>query len=332
MALGSGTKNLNFSDVEIAAARVLGKVKHTPLLSFQSLNRITGANVWIKPETLQETGSFKFRGAYNAISAIPENKRKYGVVAASSGNHAQGIAHAASLHGITSHIVMPIDAPAIKIERTKKFGGIVRLYDRYKEDRVAIANEIAAKNNATFIHPYENLDVIAGQGTCGLEICDDLKQQGEVLDRMLVCTGGGGLIAGITLAVANKFPNAKIHACEPYGFDDYARSLVSGTREQIDLKNRTICDAIMTPSPGENSFNICKNYLSEGLQATDQEVLEAVAFAFSEMKLVVEPGGAIALACLLNSAKQYQGETIALTLSGGNVDPKILTSALELAK
>ncbi|MFK7902499.1 MAG: threonine/serine dehydratase, partial [Nitratireductor sp.] len=319
-----------YKDVQIAAKRIEDAAMKTPLLNFSVLDDLIGAKIWLKAETLQVTGAFKFRGAYNAIKALTKDVRANGVVAASSGNHAQAIAKAASMFDIPSYIVMPQDTPQIKLDRTRAFGASVILYDRYNEDRIKIATDIAAKKQTPFIHPYEHFEVIAGQGTCGLEICETLKAQNETLDHVLVCTGGGGLMAGITLCVNKHFPNAKIHSCEPLEFDDYARSIQTGKREDNNPDARSICDAIVTPSPGINSFAICASKLSTGLVASDSQVLNAVAYAFNELKLVVEPGGAIALACLLQNKQMFKGKTIALTLSGGNIDPQILNKALQV--
>ena len=317
-----------YSDIAQAAMRIKGQAILTPLLRSDLLDEITGATVFIKPETLQVTGSFKFRGAYNAISKLDASARKKGVLAASSGNHAQGIAEAAKRLGVEATIVMPSDAPRIKIERTKRSGATVILYDRMTEDRDAMSQRIAEESGAVFIHPYDNPDVIAGQGTCGLEICLDLQKRGKAPDHVLVCTGGGGLTAGIALSLKHHFASARVHSCEPDEFDDYRRSLMSGKREKNLVQGGSVCDAIVTPSPGEISFAINRNLLGEGFAIGDEEALGAVAFAFNELKLVVEPGGAAALAALLQQGKKFKGKTVVVVLTGGNIDPDILARAL----
>lgn len=322
-------KNLpDYQDIIRAAERIDGIAVKTGLLQNSELNALTGANVFIKPENLQKTGSFKFRGAYNAISALGAEQRKAGVVACSSGNHAQGIAEAARLLGVPATIVMPQDSPEIKVQRTRRSGAQIVLYDREVEDRDEIAQRLCAAQNASFIHPFENPDVIAGQGTTGLEICQQLEQLGQTPDRVLVCTGGGGLTAGLSLALTHHFPTVKIHSVEPEGFDDYRRSLSAGTRTSNKQKSGSICDALLTETPGETGFAINKNLLAEGLYVSDQQALQAVKIAFEELKLVVEPGGAVALAALLQAGKLWQGETIICILSGGNIDPDMMAKAL----
>jgi threonine dehydratase len=328
-------KNIpDYQDVLNAAERIKGTVIKTPLLQNQQLNKITGANIFIKPESLQRTGSFKFRGAYNAISMIENAKRKYGVVACSSGNHAQGVAEAARLMDIKATIVMPHDSPIIKLERTRRAGAEVKIYDRDKQDRDAIASNICQDTGATYIHPYDNHNVIAGQGTTGLEIANQLQGQNQGkainLHRALVCTGGGGLTSGLALALDHHFKNVKIHSVEPEGFDDYRRSLNAGERVENLEKSGSICDALLTESPGEIGFQINRSLLAEGLTVSDEEALLAVKFAFHELKLVVEPGGAVALAALLKAGNKWSGETIVCVISGGNIDPKMMAMALAL--
>ncbi len=311
-----------FDDVAAAARRLEGQAVRTPLLTNDILDGLTGARVFLKPECLQRTGSFKFRGAYNAISSLSDAERAAGVVACSSGNHAQGVAEAARLLGVAATIVMPADAPAIKHARTKRSGARVIGYDRGREDRDVIAAKVCAETGAAFIHPYDNRMVIAGQGTSGLEIAEDIASAGLSCDRVLVCTGGGGLTAGVALAVHQRFPNAKIHCVEPEGFDDHRRSLEAGERVANGRLSGSICDALLAPSPGELGFAINREHLAGGLTVSDEEACEAVRFAFAELKLVLEPGGAVALAALLQAGKAFAGETIACVLSGGNVDPE----------
>ncbi|HEX7881853.1 MAG TPA: threonine/serine dehydratase [Afipia sp.] len=308
------------ADVD-AAARVLASVAvRTRLLSSPALDALTGARVFLKPEVLQRTGSFKFRGAFNKLSSIPEAARKAGVVAFSSGNHAQGVAAAAQILGMPAAIVMPSDAPVSKIERTKSYGAEVIPYDRDKEDRDAIARDLARKRGATVVPPYDDPWVIAGQGTVGREIAEDLTALGIVPDLVSAPASGGGLMAGIALATKAKFPNVGLVTVEPYGFDDHARSFSAGERQPHRAVGRTICDALMASIPGEITFAVNQKLGVQGVTVTDDEVAKAVAFAFRELKLVVEPGGAVALAALLAGHIDAKGKTIAIVLSGGNVD------------
>ena len=319
-----------FKDIADAAERIANRAVKTPLLSCERLNSLCDAEVFVKPECLQRTGSFKFRGAYNAISQLRQNELDQGIISSSSGNHAQGVAAACALLGARATIIMPADAPQLKVERTKAHGADVRFYDRASEDRELVAKQTIAEIGGTFIHPFEHPDVIAGQGTVGLEIANDLHALGKKLDRVLVCTGGGGLTAGVLLAVKNSFPDAEIHAVEPQGFDDYRRSLAAGERLANPSNSGSICDAILTPMPGKLSFAICKDLLSETLTISDDEALSAMKFAFQELKLVLEPGGAAALAAMLQAANRWSGETIVVVASGGNVDAEVFAKALEL--
>ena len=319
----------SFSDIEAAADRIQGQAVETPLISVPLLDEQTGAKVFLKPECLQRTGSFKFRGAYNRLSCIPEDRREAGVVACSSGNHAQGIAEAARLLGMNATIVMPSDAPAIKRMRTERSGARIVAYDRVTEDREAIALEIQTRTGATFVHPYNDPAVIAGQGTCGLEISLGLEAMGLAPDVVLVCCGGGGLTAGVALAVKTRHPDCQVFAVEPEGFDDYGRSLKSGQRETNARLSGSICDAILTDRPGEVGFAINRERLEAGLVVSDDEALSAVAFAFHEAKLVVEPGGAVALATLLAGRLDVRGKNVAAVLSGGNIDPDMMVRALQ---
>jgi threonine dehydratase len=282
-----------------------------------------GGRVFLKPEVLQRTGSFKFRGAYNKLSSIPQAGRKAGVVAFSSGNHAQGVAFAAQLLNMPAAIVMPSDAPVSKIERTKSYGAEVIPYDRDKEDRDAIARDLASKRGATVVPPYDDPWVIAGQGTVGREIAEDLAALGIIPDIVSAPASGGGLMAGIALATKAQFPDASLITAEPHGFDDHARSFSAGKREPHRAVGRTICDALMASIPGEITFAINQKLGTQGVTATDDEVGKAVAFAFRELKLVVEPGGAVALAALLAGRFDAKGKTVAIVLSGGNVDAEM---------
>ncbi|MBN9601892.1 MAG: threonine/serine dehydratase [Afipia felis] len=317
-----------YADIE-AAARVLAPVAvRTRLLSSPALDAQTGARVFIKPEVLQRTGSFKFRGAYNRLSLIPVGERAKGVVAFSSGNHAQGVAAAAQLLGLPATIVMPADAPVFKRERTKSYGARVVLYDRDRESREEIAQKIAAESGATLVPPFDDPHIITGQGTVGLEIAEDMQTLGLAPDIVSAPASGGGLMAGIALAIHHHFPQAKLFTAEPDGYDDHARSLASGQRQRHHAQNRTFCDALMAPEPGELTFAINSRLLAGGVAATDAEVTQAMALAFRELKLVVEPGGSVALAALLAGRMEAGGKTVVIVLSGGNVDAGLYADAI----
>jgi threonine dehydratase len=311
------------ADVEAAAARLAGVAVRTPLINSPVLDAAVGARVFLKAETLQRTGSFKFRGAYNRISQIPAEQRSGGVVAYSSGNHAQGVAAAAKLLGMRAAIVMPRDAPKAKRERTAALGAEVVLYDRLTEDRAAIAKKIAAERGATLVPPYDDPMIIAGQGTIGREIVEDLAALGWLPDIVVIGASGGGLAAGISLAISARVPGAKFYTAEPEGFDDTARSFRSGHRETNAKMSGTICDALMTQTPGELTFPNTRELIGEGVAASDEEVGRAVAFAFRELKLVVEPGGAIGLAALLAGKVPVKDKIVVGVLSGGNVDVEL---------
>jgi threonine dehydratase len=308
------------ADIEAAARVVAPFVVRTPLLSFPVLNERAGTKVFLKPEMLQRTGSFKFRGAFNKLSSIPQDKRSGGVVAFSSGNHAQGVAAAAKILNMQATIVMPADSPLTKRERTKAYGAEVVLYDRDREDREAIANDIAGKRGATLVRPYDDPFVIAGQGTAGREIAEDMAALGLVPDIVVAPASGGGLIAGVATAVKARFPQAEIIVAEPEGYDDHALSLRVGHREAHPAAARTICDALMAAMPGEMTFSINSKLLARGVSVTDAEVGAAVAFAYRELKLVVEPGGAVGLAALLAGRIDARDKNVVIVLSGGNVD------------
>jgi threonine dehydratase len=284
------------------------------------LDERVGAKVFLKPEMLQRTGSFKFRGAFNRLSAIPLSDRGGGVVAFSSGNHAQGVAAAAKILNMQATIVMPADAPLSKRERTKAYGAEVVLYDRSRDDREAIARDIAAKSGATLVRPYDDPLVIAGQGTVGKEIAEDMAALGLTPDIVVAPASGGGLVAGVATAIKARYPLASVMVAEPEGFDDHALSLRLGKREPHRGEGRTICDALMAAIPGEITFAINGQLLAQGITATDEEVGTAVGFAFRELKLVVEPGGAVGLAALLAGRIDVAGKNVVIVLSGGNVD------------
>ncbi len=313
------------ADVDEAARRLAGVALHTPLLTSAALDAMTGGRVFLKAETLQRTGSFKFRGAYNKLAAIPPEQRGGGVVAFSSGNHAQGVAAAARLLGMRCVIVMPFDAPRAKRERTAALGAEIVLYDRAHDDREAIANDIAARRGAILVPPYDDALIIAGQGTAGREIVEDLGALGLVPDVVVVTASGGGLTAGIALAIKTRVPTAMLYTAEPQGFDDHARSFRSGRREQNAALTGTICDALMARMPGKLTFAINQSLVGAGVVASDQEVAAAVAFAFAELKLVVEPGGAVALAALMTDKVDIKNKIAVAVLSGGNVDPEVFS-------
>ena len=311
---------VSHADIDAAARAIAPFAVRTPLLSPPVLGEWVGAKVFVKPEVLQRTGSFKFRGAFNKLSSIPANARGGGVVAFSSGNHAQGVAAAAQILNMRATIVMPADAPLAKRERTKALGAEVVLYDRDREDREAIARDIAGKRGATLVPPYDDPMVIAGQGTVGREIAEDLAALGIDPDVVVVPVSGGGLVAGVATAIKARFPKAMVISAEPEGFDDHARSLRAGKREAHGASGRTICDALMALTPGEITFAINSRLLAKGVTASDAEVVAAVAFAFRELKLVVEPGGAVGLAAVLAGHVEARGKNVVIVLSGGNVD------------
>lgn len=310
----------DFEDITAASQRIEGLAVRTPLLESQILNERVSARVLIKPENLQRMGAFKFRGAYNMISRLNADEWPGGVTTCSSGNHAQGVAEAARLCGLKATIVMPADAPALKLERTRRAGAEVVTYDRDSEDREAIAARIAEERGAKFIPPYNSPDIIAGQGTVGAELMRDAAERGAEPDAVLAPCGGGGLVSGVALAVKHLRAEAEVWAVEPEGFDDLARSLESGQRECNPSNSGSICDALLSPTPGELTFPIIQQLLAGALSVSDDDARAAIRFAFEELKLVVEPGGAVALAALLSGRFKADGKTVAIILSGGNID------------
>lgn len=311
---------IGIRDVEAAAARLLEVSVRTPLLRSYELDRLAKGTVVLKPECLQRTGSFKIRGAYNLLSQLSKSQAARGAVAWSSGNHAQGVAAAGSMLGIPTTIVMPEDAPRQKLANTRKLGGEVITYDRYTGDREAIARAIAAERGAEIVPSYDHEHIIAGQGTVGLEIAEQCAEAGLTVDQVLICCGGGGLTAGSAIALKARLPKVSVHTVEPDAFDDTLRSLKLGERVEVDDSARSICDALLSPSPGEMTFEINRRLVADGLSVTDEEVREAMRFAFRHLKLVVEPGGAVALAAVLAGKINTAGKTTVVVLSGGNVD------------
>ncbi|MBB4292891.1 threonine dehydratase [Rhizobium leguminosarum] len=312
-----------------ARARLRGHIRRTPLLSSPFLNEIAGRRLFVKAECLQHSGSFKFRGGWSAVSGLDPAVRARGVIAFSSGNHAQGVALAAKLHGVPAVIIMPSDAPKLKIANTRAFGAEVVLYDRANEDRDEIGARLSAERGLTLIKPFDEPLVIAGQGTTGLEISEQAEEEGVTSAEVLVPCGGGGLTSGIALALEASAPGFRVRPCEPSDFDDTTRSLVSGRIERNASMSGSICDAILTPQPGNITFPILKRLAGPGIVVTDEEALRAMALAFVRLKIVVEPGAAVALAAALFHDKDLESDTIVVVTSGGNVDSDIFSTALE---
>lgn len=319
-----------FADIEAAAARIAGHAVRTPLIESPALNDRLGRRILIKPETLQRVGAFKFRGAYNRLSQLSREEAQRGVVAFSSGNHAQGVALAARLLGMPALIVMPADAPTVKVEATRGYGADIKLYDRLTESREAIAAQVAAERGAVIVPAFDDPDIIAGQGTVGLEIVAQAKALETPLARVIAPLGGGGLMAGTSLAVKTLSPQTAVIGVEPAGFDDTLRSLQKGERIVTKPATRSLCDALESPAPGELTFPILQKTVADVAVVTDAEVAEAMRYAFSVLKLVVEPGGSVGLAALLaGKVRDFGGEgATALVLSGGNVDPELFAKVL----
>jgi threonine dehydratase len=311
---------IDLRDVEHAAARLSGVAVLTPLVTSRELDELAGGRVFIKAESLQLTGSFKIRGAYNMMSQLPPGQAARGVVAWSSGNHAQGVAAAGSLLGIRTAIVMPEDAPRVKLENTRRLGGEPILYDRFSGDREEIARRIAADRGAELVPSYDHAGIIAGQGTVGLEIMRQCSEAGLKPDQVLVPCSGGGLIAGAAVAIRGLEPGTTVHSVEPESLDDTARSLRAGKRVSNDPSAHSMCDALQAATPGRLTFDINRELLAEGLSVSDDEVGAAMRFAFLRLKLVAEPGGAVALAAVLGRKIETKGRVTVVVLSGGNVD------------
>lgn len=328
-SLHSSPFAISIDDIQRAAASLHGVAVRTPLLESPYINELAGRRVLLKAEVLQRTGSFKFRGAYNAISELSEETRKRGVIAYSSGNHAQGIAHAAALFGIPATIVMPVDAPALKLANTQALGATVVTYDRPGgESREAVGESLAEQHSLTLIRPYDQPQVMAGQGTCGLELAEQARALSVTQADVLVCCGGGGLSAGIAVALQSVAPGLRVRPVEPVNADDTCRSLQAGLRVANEGIPDSICDAIVTPMPGELTFPVLQALAGPGFAVSDEAVLRAMQVAMMRLKLVVEPGGAVALAAALEG-KDLTGDAVICVLSGGNVDEGLLQQALQ---
>jgi threonine dehydratase len=326
----AGALPVSFADVEAAAKRIAGKAVKTPLLTYPLLEKALGFRLLVKAETLQLTGSFKFRGACNKLMLVKEQQPDAkAVVAFSSGNHAQGVAAAAAMLGFKATIVMPDDAPRIKIENTKALGAEVVLYKRHTESREQISADIAAKTGAVMVPPYDDPAIMAGQGTSGLELCEQAEALGLKADVVIAPASGGGLIAGVATAVKHRWPNTQVFSAEPATCNDLERSLAAGKRIANAPGSISICDALMSPQPGALTFPVHQALLAGGLSASDADILKAMKFALTRLKLVIEPGGAAALACALIAREQFRGKTVAVVASGGNADPETLKQALE---
>ena len=323
------TDAMNIEMIEQAATRLHGHARRTPLLSSPFLDDIAGRPLFVKAECLQHTGSFKYRGGCAALSALDPATRAKGVIAFSSGNHAQGVALAAAQHGAPAVIIMPSDAPTLKIENTRALGAEVVLYDRATEDRDAIGARLSAERGLTLIKPYDEPMVIAGQGTTGLEIAEQALALGIETADVLVCCGGGGLTSGIALALEKHAPGFRVRPAEPSGFDDATRSLAAGTIQRNAALSGSICDAIITPQPGNITFPIMQRLCGSGIVVTDQECLNAMALAFQRLKIVIEPGGAAALAAALFHGDEITAPAVIATASGGNVDTDMFERALK---
>ena len=318
--------SITLDTIRDAAARISGHIVRTPLLESPRLNDALGFRLLVKPECLQHTGSFKLRGATNAVMSLDESVTD--VVAFSSGNHAQAVARAASLRGMKATIVMPEDAPKMKIEGTAAYGSHVVTYDRYTESREEIGASIAAETGAALIAPFEDPQVIAGQGTVGFEIAEQCAEIGITPEHIIVCCGGGGLIAGTSLAITEMMPDTDVWAAEPEDFDDTIRSLASGNRETVPPGNRSICDAVVTPQPGAMTFAINRHTLAGGFAVSDALVLQTMATAFKHLKLVAEPGGSVALAAALDGRLPSNTTSAVAVVSGGNADAAMFEKAL----
>ena len=313
-------------EIDKAHERIFSLIIKTPLISSETINKKTNANVYFKLENLQWTGSFKLRGASNKISLLSNEEKSRGIVSYSSGNHAQAVAYASNLFGVQPTIIMPKNAPSIKIENTKKYGADVVLYDSMHESREKIASEIARKENKTIIKPYDDLNVIAGQGTAGKEIAEQLKLQNIKPDIFLCCCGGGGLIAGSSTYLKYAFPNIKNFAVEPEEFNDTQLSLKNNSIVKNKESGKSICDALLVPQPGNVTFPVNQTTLNGGLAVSDKEVKKTIIELAENMKIVVEPGGAVAATALLTNKINVKNKNVVVMISGGNIDYKLFSS------
>jgi threonine dehydratase len=316
------------ADVAAASIRIASHAVVTPLLRSPELDRLAGGTVLLKAEVLQRTGSFKFRGAFNRLSQFTPEQRRAGAVAWSSGNHAQAMAAAGQILGIPTTIVMPADAPSIKVAATKAYGAEVVLYDRVRESREDIGMRIAAERGAVVVPPYDDAHIIAGQGTAGLEIASQAKALGLKVDASITPASGGGLTGGVVLALKDAFPDLKAYTAEPEGYDDHRRSIAAGSVQRNASAAKALCDGLLAPQPGDLTWSLNRTRLAGGYTLSDTGVKEAMHFAFRALKLVVEPSGAIALAAVLTGAHDGRGKVTAVVLSGGNVDPAVYKDAI----
>lgn len=320
---------VTLADIQKAAQRLAGVAIETPLLSNQELNRRVGADLYYKPESLQHIGAFKFRGAYNRLVQLSAAEKSRGVVAFSSGNHAQGVAYAAKLLSMKATIVMPSDAPKIKLDGTRALDAEVRLYDRHNESREQIAADIAADSGAVLVPAFDDLDIIAGQGSCGLELMQQLRARNLRADWLLSPAGGGGLLSGVTVAAKGMDPDIRVCGVEPENFDDHRLSREAGERVKISGTAPTLCDSLMATTPGEITWSINGELVDQFVAVNEEEVEHAISFAFRYLKLVIEPGGAVALAALLQSKLPVKGKQAAFIMSGGNIDKETFCRCLE---
>ena len=320
---------VSFNDIQAAAKRLQSVAVRTPLLYSHDLDARCQARVFYKPESLQHIGAFKFRGAYNRLAQLSSEQLERGVVAFSSGNHAQGVAYAARLLNCPATIVMPSDAPRIKLENTRRLGAVVQLYDRHNESREEIAAAIASRSGATLVPAFDDPHIIAGQGTCGLELMEQLSEYQLQANSLLSPVGGGGLLAGLSLAAKAMDPAIKVFAVEPENYDDHFRSRAAGQRVRIDGTVQTRCDSLRATTPGELTWSINSQLVDDFLLVSEEQVAHAISYAFYKLKLVIEPGGAVALAALLQGKLPVQGSVVALVLSGGNIDADTFVACLQ---
>lgn len=320
---------VTFEHIRAASGRLRDVAARTPLLSSPALDARLDARIFVKAENLQRIGAFKFRGAYNRLAQLSGQQRKKGVVAYSSGNHAQGVAYAAHLLDISATIVMPADAPRVKMEGTRNWGATVRTYDRYTESREAIAEDLANSSGATLVPAFDDPDIIAGQGTVGLELAQQLEEAGSSADLLLVPCGGGGLLAGVSTAMRELSPGIEIFGVEPENYDDHRRSLKAGRRVRIKGDSFTRCDALAATIPGEITWPINQRNVNGFVAVSEAEVGMAISFAARHLKTVLEPGGAVALAAILHEKLPVRGKSVAIVASGGNIDSELFASCLK---